>query len=199
MNISHTSKERCSLVVRLIHWEVRSTRAVHNSSDAVAGQHLEDAREARNRLLPLLREVEDLRDIDIILLIERSFLTLELEYLTAMPRKISSLNLAISQLDATVNLLRAIRSPGAYQSSEPYFTLDRNLINGLPNDEARQFFRSHAKRLGDLGTGRWEGTEAELIKARISNVRVAQKVYTELQEQALAPYEVREAPALYAA
>ena len=62
MNIAHTSKERYSFVVRLIHQEVRSTQAVHNSSDAVAGQHLEHARKARNRLLPLLREAADLRE-----------------------------------------------------------------------------------------------------------------------------------------
>ena len=199
MNISHTSKERLNLILRLIHHEVRSTVGVQSSSGAVAGQFLEEARDARTRLLPLLRTAADLRDIGLILLIERGFLSEELEHLTALPRKLASLNLAISQLNATVSLLRAMRETTTYQHADKFFTLDKNRIYSQPKDEAQQFFQSHAKRLDDLGTGRWEGTEADLIMARIRNVRVAREVYTELQEQSLAPDELREAPASYAA
>ena len=196
---SDTSLEIDELALRLISQEVQATLGVQSSSGAVASQFLEEARDARTRLLPLLRAAGDQRDIDLILLIEGSFLSEELEHLTALPRKLASLNLAISQLNATVNLLRAMRETTTCQHADQFFTLDKNRIYSQPKDEAQQFFQSHAKRLDDLGTGRWEGAEADLIKARIRNVRVAREVYTELQEQFLAPDEVREAPALYAA
>ena len=197
MNIAASSNAIHNLALRLISQEVMATLGVYNSSGTAASRFLEEARGARNKLLPLLRATAALRDIDLILLIERRFLTLELECLAEMPRKISSLNLALSQLGATMNLLRAIRETTTYQYAGLFFTLEKNRVHGMPRDEAQQFFSSHAKRLDDLGTGRWEGTEAELINGRISNIKVAQKEYTKLQRRALMPSEAREEPVSY--
>ena len=134
---------------------------------------------------------------DLILLIERRFLSEELEHLAAMPKKVLSLRLALSQLDATINLLHAIRETTSYQYADLFFTLAKNRVHGMPRDEAQQFFCSHAKRLDNLGIGRWEGAEAGLINGRISNIKVAQRLYTKLQRKALVPHEVREEQALY--
>ena len=197
MNIVGSSNAIHDHALRLILQEVQATLRVRNSSGDAVGWFLDEARGARNNLLPLLRAAADLRDIDLILLIERIFLTWELGCLAEMPRKVSSLNLALSQLDATMNLLRAIRETTTYQYAGLFFTLEKNRVHGMPKDEAQQFFSSHAKRLDNLGTGRWEGTEAELINGRISNIKVAQKEYTKLQVRALMPSEAREEPVSY--
>ena len=197
MNISRISNKRLDLALRLIRQEVRSTRGFQNSSYAVAGPFLREARDARAKLLPLLGEVAEMRDIDLILRIEKGFLTDELAHLAAMPRKVASLNMALRQLDAAMNLLPMVRDPSIYKYVDLCFTLPRNRIYGMPRDEAQQFFLSHAMRLYNLSGGRLESTEAELLKARRSNIKAAKGLYTELQQQALAPHEVREERALY--
>ena len=202
MNISRISKKRLKIALGLISREVRATRGARDqeSSDAVTGRFMREARDARNRLLPLLQSAADLRDIDLILRIERGFLAWELNHLAKMPKKVSSLNMALRQLDAALNLLRAIRETETYQYAryaELFFTLPRNRIYGMPRDEAQQFFLSHSMRLYNLSGGRLEDTEAELLNARRSNIKEAQKLYTGLQRQALAPHEAREERALY--
>ena len=96
MTIAVSSRAVHKLALDLIFQEVRATRGVKNSSGAVAGQHLDDARNARTRLLSLLQSAAELRDIDLILRIERGFLAEELEHLAALPKKVSSLNMALS-------------------------------------------------------------------------------------------------------
>ena len=76
------------------------------------------------------------------------------------------------------------------------FTLPRNRIYGMPN-EVQQFFISHAARLRNFVANCREGMQVKLIRRRIKTIKVAQKLYTELQRRALAPHEVREERALY--
>ena len=197
MTIAVSSSAVHKLALELISQEVRSTRGVKNSSGAEAGQHLDDARDARNRLLPLLQSAAELCEVDLILRIERGFLAEELEHLAKRPRKVASLNRALDQLDAAMNLLPIIRKPSTYKCVSLGFTLPRNRIYGMPRDEAQQFFISHAARLRNLGDGRFEDAEDELLDVRLDNIKKAQKMYTELQRQVLAPHEVREERALY--
>ena len=201
MNISRISDKRLELALRLISYEVRATRGIQTwrtqkRSSAAAALFLAKACDARAKLLPLLHEAVTLRDIELILRIEKGFLTEELAYLAKRPRKVASLNMALDQLDAAMNLLPIIRRKSGY-SADLYFTLARNRIYGMPKDEAQQFFISHITRLHNLDGGRFEDTEDELLDARIDNIKKAQELYTELQQQALAPHEVREERALY--
>ena len=137
-----------------------------------------------------------MRDIGLILRIERGFLAEELAHLAKRPRKVSSLNMALSQMDAALNLLPITRGKSGY-SADVHFTLARNRVYGMPKDEVQQFFISHATRLHNLDGGRFEDTEDELHDVRISNIKAAQEVYTELQCRALGLHEARQEVAPY--
>ena len=185
----------------MIRQEVRATRGfqtwrTQKRSIATAGRFLANACDARAKLLPLLSEAAALRDIELILRIERGFLAEELGHLAKRPRKVSSLNMALDQLDAAMNLLPITKGKSGY-SADLYFTLARNRVYGMPKDEVQQFFISHITRLHNLDGGRFEDTEDELHDVRISNIKAAQEVYTELQCRALGLHEARQEVAPY--
>ena len=185
-------------MIRLEVWATRGfqTWRTKKRSIATAGLFLANACDARAKLLPLLSEAAALHDIDLILQIERGFLAEELGHLAKRPRKVSSLNMALDQLDAAMNLLPITKGKAGY-SADLYFTLARNRVYGMPKDEVQQFFISHITRLHNLDGGRFEDTEDELHDVRISNIKVAQEVYTELQCRALGLHEVRQEIAPY--
>ena len=197
MNVAGPSSETLDLARTLISQEVRATLAFQNSSDETVGRLVGMARDARYSLLCPMKEAAKLRDIDLMLLIERHFLTEELGHLANNPIKVSSLNLGITQVDAALNLLRAVRDPSVYKHVALSFTFEENQFYGMPRDEAQQFFKAHIKRLRRLFNGRLDDSEIALIKRRIKNIKVARKVYTRLQSKALIPPEVYVAPALH--
>ena len=156
-----------------------------------------NARYTRGRLLPLLQEAAKLQDIDLLLEIEKAFLTQELEHLSEAPLKASSLGKAIAELEAAVAMLAQVRNPGFYRELDESFSLDKNRKNGYPYDQAQQFFESHKTRLSNIERGRLEKSERDLLAAREGNLKTARNLYTELQEQALANADIREPAVRY--
>ena len=178
-------------VKRLITTEVQATANYHETWSGESGMV---AATARVGLLPLLREAAELRDIELLLEIERTFLETELEYLVHTRESLGSFNLAIRQMRAALAMLDHVRAPADYQWAEAHFTLPTNLVNGLPKDEAHEFFSSHRSRLGNALKIPPEKSKANLLNARISNIRLARDIYMDMQRQALAAFEVREPP-----
>ena len=176
---------------KLIGTDVLNTTNYHETWSSKSGKV---AANARSELLPLLLEAAELRDIDLLLEIEQTFLDTGLEHLVHTRESLGSFNLAIRQMRAALAMLDHVRAPADYQWAEAHFTLPTNLVNGLPKDEAHEFFSSHRSRLGNALKIPPEKSKANLLNARISNIRLARDIYEDLQRQALAAFEVREPP-----
>ena len=163
----------------------RRTRSSESARDMV---------KARVDLLPPLREATMLRDIDLLLDIEWAFMRLELEHIAHARKNITSLNAGIEQIDAAVTMLGYVRDPDKYREIASYYTLSRDLVrhSDLPKDAAYKFFGSHGTRLDNVETAPLEEEQTALLDVRRANVKLAQKLYIELQRQALAEPEVRE-------
>ena len=148
---------------------------------------------ARTSLLPLLQEAAELRNINLLLEIEQTFLKAKLEHLVHTKESHESYNMAIRQIRAAFVMLNHVRIPDEYRWAKVYFTLPENITDsGLPKDEAHRFFASHQTRLRNLLKEPPEEEKAALLNARSSNVRLVRDIYMELQRQALAVSEVRE-------
>ena len=176
----------------LVNAEIAATLEFRKASGYQAGKAIDNARNARTKLLSVLHDATRLQDIDALLAIERIFLEQEREHLAESPKKTASLNKAVREIDAAITMLTHVRSPDDYRLADIYFSLPHNRLHDLPKDQAHQFFASHATRLGNVEKHRLEDGERKLVVTRTDNIKMAQQLYTEFQRQALAGVEVRE-------
>ena len=100
-------------------------------------------------------------------------------------------NAGIRQIEAALAMLGYVRDPDVYQWAGVFYALSEELVHGLPKDAAHKFFVSHGTRLGNVETGPLEESQTALLEVRGDNVRLARKLYIELQEDALAASEAR--------
>ena len=203
-----TSDEIYHEVRRLILAEMLATA---DSNEVVSIEAIEQARQVRFDLLPLMQEAAELRIIVLLLDIERAFLSLELEYIAHDSDNIKSLLLGIWQLDAATAMLDYVRDSDEYLRAGIFYTYSQNLVTRwhLPKDGAHRFFGSHKTRLNNMKNGPMHVSQAALFDARIDNIKLARDIYIELQRQALtvpgtreqlpepAPSEVREPTKTY--
>ena len=169
-------------------------RATADFRRTLASEFARNMADARARFLSLLQEAAELRDIDLLLRVERTFMELELEHIAHARKNISSLNRGIRQIDAAIIMLGRVRDPDRYEDVDFYYTLSDDLVrhSDLPKDAAHKFFGSHRTRLDNVETGPLDESQTALLEARSSNMRLARTIYVELQQQALAISEVRE-------
>jgi hypothetical protein len=140
------------------------------------------SREAQRGLFHAIGKDGDISDI---LLAEKNFLAFELaHYANSKPME-SSLTSAIKDLNIAAQLVETIHDPETYQMIDRGFSRDKNRLNGLPRDEARQFFRSHRTRLLNLDKGRLDRLDKQIIDARRANMRTAETTYIRMQQAAL--------------
>ena len=95
------------------------------------------------------------------------------------------MNAGLAELGGAEHHLEIVRSPDRYRSLDKLFQRQRNRRQGLPDDEARQFFRAHNARLLNQDRSRLTNEEKRTLEARRSNLRVAEKAYIALQREAL--------------
>ncbi len=162
----------------IVQVEALTTRALNENVGNVVGEMRADE---KTILLATARFGDAWKILDI----ERIFLENELTFVASSPAMISSLNTAIRELDAALNLLEKVRNPNTYKELAAVYTLGKNQIRGLPRDEARQFFKSHQVRLRNLDKGRLSDSERDVLSSRIDNIKSAERLYEQLQEQAL--------------
>ena len=145
-----------------------------------------DRDETRQEITTVLLQAARQRDIDTILELEKILLSAEREYLGEAADKEASLDNALEELDAALIALAGVRDQDSYRKiASQHYSLSKNQIGGLPRDQARQFFRSHQARFRNLGKGRMEDSERALLSVRAGNIKIAETVYKELQQQAL--------------
>ena len=164
--------------LEIVQVEALATRALNENVGNVVGEMRTDE---KTMLLATAR----FGDAEKILKIEQVLLQNELTFVASSPAMTSSLNTAIKELDAALKLLEKVKSPKTYQELAAGYTLDKNQIRGLPRDEARQFFKSHQVRLRNLDKGRLSDSERDVLSTRIDNIKSAERLYEQLQEQAL--------------
>ena len=150
--------------------------------------------------MPLLREVGQ-QGIDAIFEVEHIFLTQEREYLGEAPIRTSSLENAIEELDATMEMLVMVRDISDYDVIDRGFSLGKNRVKELPHDQAHQFFESHRTRLSNIERASLDEYAREILAVREANLEAAKQLYMDLQRKALAvnsPDAVRESKPSYA-
>ena len=143
---------------------------------------------AQQKISQALQKVGDSGDLEIILRAEELLLDNERIY-TDTSLMEASLDNALGDIEAALNLVYTVQDPEAYKAIADGYTRPRNRIGNLPKDEARQFFKSHRARLENLEKARLMGLEKVLIAVRKNNLEVARAGYIELQEIALAGQE----------
>ena len=176
-------------------------RAVPDDDELSLGSAASNLRQNRYLLLTLLNDARQ-RDIDTILAVEHVLLTMEREYLPEAPIRISSLDKAFEELDATLDMLSIVRDSLAYEFIDRGFSLGKNRnAKNLPHDQAQQFFKSQQTRISNINRGSQGKYVLEILAAREDNLEQARLQYTALQQQALGidgSSEVQEPAACYA-
>lgn len=147
-------------------------------------------KEIRTALLGEVKAVGKSSDIDLILNVERRFLENDLAEYANSKGMADSLVAALAELGSAERHVQLVRDPAAYKAIDETYSLPKNRLPkgnaaGVPHDEARQFFKSHATRLLNQDRSRLDPEEKQLLDQRKANIRAAEKVYTALQREAL--------------
>ncbi|MDR2614935.1 MAG: hypothetical protein LBC91_06405 [Candidatus Accumulibacter sp.] len=140
---------------------------------------------ARDDLLAHVREIGKSGDLSLMVAAERTIVADELKNHANSKGMVSSLVAALAELSAAERLLSIIDDPDRYRAVDQAYSLPRNRDKkDLPLDEARQAFKSHCARLGNLDKSRLDDGEKRIIDVRRSNMSLAGKFYTERQSKA---------------
>ena len=143
------------------------------------------ARSSRALIQDYLDEARQSGDVGVILDAEGEIIRYELQRHANSQAMRTSLEASLAEHAVATGLLETVRDPGAYRQVDAAHRLPRNRIGGVPRDEARQFFRSHAARLLNQDKSRLDESEKRVLDRRRLNMRHAEKLYAALQERAL--------------
>ena len=149
------------------------------------GARGEALRISRRFIENYLRDVRRSDDLDAILITEGAILGNDLQRYVNSRAMRTSLEASLGEHAVATGLLETVRDPGAYRQVDAAHRLPRNRIGGVPRDEARQFFRSHAARLLNQDKSRLDESEKRVLDQRRLDMRHAEKLYAALQERAL--------------
>lgn len=106
-----------------------------------------DLSQRRKNIRNHLKEVGKSGDVGLILATEKTLLVTDLTLYSNSPAMKGSLTTALSEVKAAEALLPKVDDPALYKSVDEAHSLPKNRSQGVPKDEARQFFRSHDSRL----------------------------------------------------
>ena len=148
-------------------------------------QEAERLREAHRNLCSHFREIGKSLDLALIVAAEKAMLNNELTQHANSKGMLSSLNAALAELTVIEKLLSIVDDPQEYSRVDQSHLLPKNREAGLPLDEARQAFKSHYARLGNLDKARLSEDEKAIIEARRNNMLEAGKRYARRQIKTL--------------
>jgi hypothetical protein len=157
-------------------------------SKTVASEQL---REERTNLLKHVLTIGKSGNLELIVATEKTFIEGDLEHYVDSEHyansagRLSSLNAAMAELNATEKLLEIVDNKQEYSRVDAAYSLSKNRESGLPLDEARQAFKSHYARLNNLDKSRLSVDEKALVDARKSNIYTAGKLYAKRQAKTL--------------
>ncbi len=142
-------------------------------------------RRNRSEIADHVREIGKSGDLGLILAVEKRFLENDLaEYANSSAMK-RSLDTALAELGSADRHVAMVDDPARYRAVDEAHSLPKNRKGGLPYDEARQFFSSHAARLLNMDKSRLDSEEKKVVEIRKQNMRAADKLYADRQRKAL--------------
>ena len=125
-------------------------------------------------------------DVGLILEAERILLSQEQRNVSQTSEDFGSLEMAIGDLDAALEALAKLRDdPEAYKALDRDHSRPKNRRGDLPDDQARQFFRSHRTRLRNRMRGRATLSEAAVLEVRMKAMSEAERQYIAMQRAVL--------------
>ena len=167
----------------LVLFEILSTREINEQP------FTKRTRDARNELSERLLQISRAGgpdDIGEMLKIERIFLVAERRHMANTDSMAASLDTAIDDLDAAMIMLEESGEPERYRFvADRVLSRPKNRVGGLPDDQARQFFRSHHTRLENIRKGRGTDSEKRVLACRILSLKNSEKLYIARQRSVL--------------
>jgi len=137
----------------------------------------------RRKLLSLVRKSTRLRDVGLIVAIERAIVEGDLLRYTNSKRMRGSLTRALEELRAIQTHLDYVTDKTVYAIIDRAHSLPKKRLNGLPRDDARTALASHISRLGNMDKSRLDEEEKETLNVRLVAVRTLEELYIALQER----------------
>ena len=154
-------------------------------SDLGAPGALDQHKTARSKQRDIFCAIGGDGGLEDILAAEKNLLAFELTHYANSKAMKGSLTEALTDLAIAQKLVATVHDPSAYRAIDLGHARGKNRLNGLPRDEARQFFRSHRTRLLNLDKGRLDKLDKQIIDTRRANMRTAETSYITLQQAAL--------------
>ena len=125
-------------------------------------------------------------DVAAILEAERALLSDEYERFANTPTMKRSLEVALEEVGAALDMVELVEDPLAYRSRvDETHRVRKHRIGDVPRDDARMFFRGHLSRLGNLMKARGTDAEKAVLAARSISMRAAERLYDSRQREAL--------------
>ncbi len=125
-------------------------------------------------------------DVAEILQAERVLLRDEYERFANTATMKGSLETALEEIEAALATVAVVGDPDAYRERvDETHRVRKHRVGDVPKDDARMFFRGHRSRLSNLTKARGTDEEKAVLVARSASMRVAEKIYTSLQREAL--------------
>ena len=144
-----------------------------------------ELKQTRQDLAAQISEIGKSGNLELIIAAERRFLENDLaQHVTSGAMK-NSLKTALKELDDAQAVIPLAKDPSIYQAIDKSHAHHKSRVGGLPKDAARQFFTSNAARLLNLDKSRLDSEEKAVVEGRKRNMRIAEKVYTTLQQKTL--------------
>ena len=139
----------------------------------------------RNQLLLFIKESARGGNAERIVALEKTIIKNDLDRYSNSKPMADSLKAALNEFAVLERQLGMVDKPEQYKPVDAAYSLTKNRNKGLPMDEARQSFRSHSARLGNLDKSRLDNTEKQIIDARRAALSAAERDYIKRQARTL--------------
>lgn len=139
----------------------------------------------RKKILVLLREARDSRNIDLIIAAEKMLIEGDLLRYTNSREMRASLTSAFHEMVAIELHLELLKEPEKYRFVDRLHGTPKTREGDYPLDTARLALNSHVARLKNLDRSRLDETEKELIELRKEYMIFARDLYIARQAETL--------------
>ena len=139
----------------------------------------------RNQLLLFIKDTARGGNAERIVALEKTIIKNDLDRYSNSKPMADSLKAALNEFAVIERQLGMVDKPEQYKPVDAAYSLPKNRNKGLPIDEARQSFRSHSARLGNLDKSRLDDTEKQIIDARRAALSAAEREYIKRQARTL--------------
>ncbi len=157
--------------------------------DEQSGRITENAKlekKSQKQMVKIIQEIGKTRDINLIMTAEKAINVHELQFYSNSKPMESSLKQTLQSIQITENLIDIVKNDIAiYQIISMAHSETKNRLNGLPLDEARQYFKSQLARFVNISKAPLSNDKKATMEARKVNIRLAVDIYIEMQQSAL--------------